>query len=90
MEFYKNGLWDYWGNEIQTGCIAGTGNNGEAFECTKLEKPENIVGIQGCLWAEELIQPEFLWNQMFPRAFAVAERASKNASWEWPRVHKLR
>ena len=29
------------------------------------------------MWSEELIKPEFMWGQIFPRLAAVAERAYK-------------
>lgn len=80
MHFQNNGLYNGNGDKLTTGCIDY--QNGRDFECTKLEKPENIAGIQGCMWAEELIKPEFMWSQIFPRLAAIAERAYKEAEWE--------
>ena len=45
MHFQNNGLFDGDGNKIDTGCIDH--QNGRDFECAVLEKPQNIVGIQG-------------------------------------------
>ena len=82
LEMYKSGLYDYWGNKITTGCTEGVNENGADYVCATLQRPENIVGLGGCLWSEEIIDEDYLWNQMFPRVFALAERAYKNASWE--------
>ena len=32
------------------------------------------------MWSEELIKPEFMWGQIFPRLAAVAERAYKEVN----------
>lgn len=54
----------------------------DAKNCVKLEKPENIVGIQGHLWSETVRKPEQLDFMLFPRLLALAERAWHYASWE--------
>ena len=43
-EMNNNGLWSTNGDKITTGCIDN--QDGKDFKCTKLEKPENIVGLQ--------------------------------------------
>jgi hexosaminidase len=43
---------------------------------------ENIVGIQGLLWAETLTTPQRMEYMMLPKLLAVAERAwAKDPSW---------
>ena len=44
MHFQNNGLYNGDGDRLDTGCIDY--QNGKDFECSKLEKPENIAGIQ--------------------------------------------
>ena len=34
------------------------------------------------MWSEENIKEEFMWNQIFPRLAAVADRAYREADWE--------
>ncbi|CAH1791532.1 unnamed protein product [Owenia fusiformis] len=50
--------------------------------CLPLEKPENIVGIQGQLWSETVRTGEQLDYMIFPRIIALAERAWHKADWE--------
>ena len=80
MNMNSNGLYTWNGDRITSGCQDG--QDGKDFTCTKLEKPENIVGIQGCMWSEELIKEEFMWTQIFPRLVAIAERGYRAAAWE--------
>ena len=80
MDLNANGLWNYWGDKIDYGCIDQ--QNGKNFNCTKLEKPENIAGISGCMWMEENVRKEFMWEKIFPQITAVAERSYREASWE--------
>ena len=44
--------------------------------CVKLEKPENIVGLQCSTWSETLVTDDHLLMNIFPRVFACAERAA--------------
>ncbi|WP_440056460.1 family 20 glycosylhydrolase (plasmid) [Pseudoalteromonas sp. T1lg65] len=48
----------------------------------KLEKPENIVGMQGQIWTETIRTPEQLTEMLFPRLIALGERAWHKAEWE--------
>ena len=67
------------------------GRFGENLEISELEKgkvklnpdaQKNIVGIQGQLWSEALINPERLERAMFPKLMGLAERAwSSQPSW---------
>ncbi|MDO3383595.1 family 20 glycosylhydrolase [Gilvimarinus algae] len=47
-----------------------------------LEKPDNILGIQGQVWTETIRTPEQLEQMVYPRLLALAERAWHKASWE--------
>ncbi|UTF59071.1 family 20 glycosylhydrolase [Gilvimarinus sp. DA14] len=47
-----------------------------------LERPENILGIQGQLWTETLRTPNSVETMIFPRLIALAERAWRKAEWE--------
>ena len=51
-------------------------------EFPKLNKPENLVGIQGQLWSETIRTPEQLEQMLYPRVMALAERAWNKADWE--------
>ena len=68
--------------DVRSGCIDN--QDGKDFKCTELtdEGKKNIVGLQGCMWSEENIEEHYLWEQMFPRMAAVADRAYKAAKWE--------
>lgn len=48
----------------------------------KLEKPENILGMQGQVWSESIRTEDQVLKMLFPRVLAVAERAWHKASWE--------
>ncbi|MFC3033072.1 family 20 glycosylhydrolase [Pseudoalteromonas fenneropenaei] len=48
----------------------------------QLEKPENILGIQGQVWSETIRTEEQLLAMVFPRLLPLAERAWYQASWE--------
>ncbi|MDO6746774.1 family 20 glycosylhydrolase [Gilvimarinus sp. 1_MG-2023] len=47
-----------------------------------LEKPENVLGIQGQVWSETIRTAQQLEQMIYPRMFALAERAWHKASWE--------
>ncbi|MEN3160234.1 family 20 glycosylhydrolase [Alkalimonas sp. NCh-2] len=47
-----------------------------------LEKPENMLGIQGQVWSESIRLPEQLEPMIYPRIIALAERAWHKADWE--------
>jgi hexosaminidase len=51
-------------------------------ELPALEKPENILGIQGQIWSETIRTPEQLEKLLYPRLLALAERAWYKADWE--------
>ncbi|MBQ4851896.1 family 20 glycosylhydrolase [Pseudoalteromonas sp. MMG012] len=48
----------------------------------KLEKPENILGMQGQVWSETIRTEEQVLAMIFPRILSVAERAWHKAKWE--------
>ncbi|KAJ8321567.1 hypothetical protein KUTeg_000882 [Tegillarca granosa] len=50
--------------------------------CPPLNKPENIIGMQGHLWSETVLSKENFDYMIFPRILSVAERAWHKASWE--------
>ena len=47
-----------------------------------LEKPENILGMQGQVWSETIRTAEQLEQMVFPRLVPIAERAWHQAAWE--------
>ena len=47
-----------------------------------LEKPENILGMQGHVWSETIRTSEQLEQMIYPRMLVMAERAWYKASWE--------
>ena len=56
-----------------------------------LEKPENIIGMQGQLWSETVRTATQLEQMMYPRLLPLAERAWHQAHWEGATVdHKRR
>ncbi|GAL02072.1 beta-hexosaminidase [Photobacterium aphoticum] len=48
----------------------------------KLERPENVAGLQSSLWAETVRTSEQFEGMVFPRIIAMAERAWHTAPWE--------
>ncbi|ALU43248.1 family 20 glycosylhydrolase [Pseudoalteromonas rubra] len=55
-----------------------------------LEKPENILGIQGQVWSETIRTEAQVQAMVFPRLLAMAERAWHKADWEGKRIDKKR
>ncbi len=49
---------------------------------TPLQKPDNILGIQGQVWTETIRTAEQLEPMLYPRVIALAERAWHRAAWE--------
>ncbi len=49
---------------------------------TALEKPDNILGMQGQVWSETIRTPEQLEQMIYPRMLLMAERAWHKAAWE--------
>lgn len=49
---------------------------------TPLEKPQNMLGIQGQLWSETIRTAPQLEQMLYPRLLALAERAWHKADWE--------
>lgn len=47
-----------------------------------LQKPENMLGIQGQVWSETIRSAEQLEQMIYPRLLAQAERAWHKADWE--------
>ena len=47
-----------------------------------LETGKSFAGIQGQIWSETVRDPETLGYQLFPRMYALAERAWHRAEWE--------
>ena len=47
-----------------------------------LERPENVLGLQGSLWAETVRTEEQFEGMVFPRILGLAERAWHTAPWE--------
>ncbi len=47
-----------------------------------LEKPENMLGIQGQVWSETIRTAEQLEQMIYPRLLALAERAWHKGRWE--------
>ncbi|XP_069102366.1 uncharacterized protein [Argopecten irradians] len=50
--------------------------------CPPLQKPENIIGLQGHLWSETILTSQLFDYMIFPRLLAIAERGWHRASWE--------
>ncbi|WP_323813213.1 family 20 glycosylhydrolase [Cellvibrio sp. NN19] len=51
----------------------------------KLEKPENLRGIQGQVWSETIRTAAQLEQMIYPRLVPLAERAWHKAAWEGDR-----
>jgi hexosaminidase len=51
-------------------------------ELPPLRRPNNLVGMQGQVWSETIRTPEQLEQMIYPRLFALAERAWHKAAWE--------
>lgn len=51
-------------------------------ELPPLRQPENLVGMQGQVWSETIRTGEQLEHMIYPRLFALAERAWHKAAWE--------
>ena len=50
--------------------------------CPTTGKPENIIGIQACVWSELIRTDEQMQEMLLPRLLAVAERSWHKAQWE--------
>lgn len=48
----------------------------------KLEKPENILGMQGQVWSETIRTGSQMEQMIYPRVMALGERAWHKAAWE--------
>lgn len=71
---YRSERFDYNGNPIDV--------QKSAEGKTVLEKPENIIGVQGQLWAETIRSFSQVQSYMLPKIFGLALRAW-NAQPEW-------
>lgn len=47
-----------------------------------MERPENIIGMQGHIWTETVRTTDQLQEMVFPRLIALAERAWHRSAWE--------
>lgn len=56
-------------------------------ELPKLDKPDNILGLQGQVWGETIRTAEQLELMIYPRVMAMAERAWHKAHWEGTTVN---
>ncbi|KAH3869272.1 hypothetical protein DPMN_032435 [Dreissena polymorpha] len=77
-ELYDNIREDRSGNPQSKHDVCGD----DMSKCTRLEKPENVIGIQGALWSETIRTSENMDYMLFPRLLALAERAWHKASFE--------
>ena len=59
-------------------------------ELPALQKPDNILGIQGQVWSETIRTAEQLEQMIYPRLLALAERAWHKATWEQTNDHQQR
>jgi hexosaminidase len=59
-------------------------------ELVSLEKPDNILGMQGQIWSETIRTSSQLNTMIYPRMIAMAERAWHKADWENTQDIKLR
>ncbi|XP_052788332.1 uncharacterized protein LOC128223112 [Mya arenaria] len=76
--FYDNIFEDRSGNPLSKEDICGE----DLSKCTPLEKPGNIIGIQGALWSETVRTSEDMDFMIFPRLLALAERSWYKAGFE--------
>nr|CAB3252656.1 putative beta-hexosaminidase [Phallusia mammillata] len=60
------------------------------YQHAKLERPENVVGMQAQLWSEMVRDVAVAHSQLFPRLIAFAERAWHRAEWEQDDTRKMR
>ena len=49
---------------------------------TPLNNPQNIIGVQACLYTRLLRNARMIHSQLFPRLLAFAERSWHKAEWE--------
>lgn len=54
----------------------------------KLEKPANIIGMQGNVWSETIRTDQQLEQMVYPRILMMAERAWHKAEWEGVAVNR--
>lgn len=75
FDYYKNSTHDINGNKVSKTFF-------DKKERLTEYGRDNIVGIQGLLWAETLTTPERMEYMLLPKLLAVAERAwAKDPSW---------
>lgn len=56
----------------------------------KLEKPENLLGMQGQVWSETIRTAGQLEQMIYPRLIPLAERAWHKAGWEGDKPDRAR
>lgn len=75
LDVFANAEFDSVGNKINLASLCeGT--------CRQFKKPENIIGIEACVWSEKIRNENQLFSMIFPRLLALAERAWHQANWE--------
>ena len=79
FDIYRSVRWDDYGNI----CDIAKSPNGK----TKLQKPQNIVGVQAQLWTETVRGFDHVTSYVFPKVCGVYERAW-NASPVWEGTKK--
>ncbi|XP_053390345.1 uncharacterized protein LOC123562093 isoform X1 [Mercenaria mercenaria] len=75
-DIYANIDVDQLGNKIDVNSLCGN------KECPAVNKTENILGIQACMFSETMRTQEQFHYMAFPRLLALAERAWHKATWE--------
>ncbi|XP_052813846.1 beta-hexosaminidase-like [Mya arenaria] len=58
--------------------------------CPELIHPENIIGMEACVWGETIRTEEDFFFMVFPRLLAYAERSWHKAEWESIKNTELR
>lgn len=75
-DIFENADFDRNGNEISKETVCSTS------PCPSLKNPENVVGMEACLWSETVQNEEQLFYMLLPRLIAFAERSWHKATWE--------
>lgn len=75
MDIFANAEYDSNGNTIDLMELCGG-------TCPQFSRPENIAGMEACLWSETVRNETQLFSMAFPRLLAFAERAWHKADWE--------
>ncbi len=75
---------DVYGNadKTRTGAVINDLEQLVGRALPKLEKPENVLGVQGQVWSETIRTAVQLEEMVYPRLLPIAERAWHKAHWE--------